>query len=45
MQRRERLLALEDVESPPLFRLLRLRRLAVLDDNAVEYVCVFKELS
>ena len=45
MQRWHGLLALENVEPPPLFRLLRLRRLAVLDDDTVENVCVFEELS
>ena len=45
MQRWQRLLALENVEPPPLFRLLRLRRLAILDDDTVENVCVLEELS
>ena len=45
MQRGQRLLALENIEPPPLFRFFRLRRLAILDDDAVENVCVLKELS
>ena len=45
VKRRQRFFALENVEPPPPLGLPRFRRLAVLDDHAVEGVGVLQQLS